>query len=363
MTLNDISEIRLHNQQIQSSRFKNAKDLLAWMGAVQAQDYAMAKWAVGVRLPGSTDLAIEEAFRKGEIIRTHLLRPTWHFVSADDIYWILGLTAPHIKSLLRARHIQLELTETIVNKSKSVVEKALLGGNHLTREELMFQLGNAQINTDGQRAAHLMLLFELDGLVCSGAPKGKKQTYTLLEERVPKSLSFNRDEALAELAKRYFTSHGPATVQDFIWWSGLPVKDARNALEMVKSQFISVETEQQMLWFTDLYQATKTNNQPAYLLPAYDEFIISYRDRSASILAENHKKAISENGIFRPIVVQNGKVTGIWKRVQKKNKILIEIECFHSQIQPANEGLMDATKQFGQFINQDTELTFLPEPG
>lgn len=356
MTLKDISRIRLHNQQIDNSGFKNAQELVAWMGAMQAQDYNMAKWAIGIRLPGSTDPSIEEAFRKGEIIRTHLLRPTWHLVSSSDIYWILELTAPHIKPLLRSRHKQLELSETIINKSKTVIEKVLEGGNHFTREELMFHLQNVHISTEGQRAAHLLLICELDGMICSGAVQEKKQTYTLLEERVLKPLSISREEALAELARRYFTSHGPATIQDFIWWSGLPVKDAKNGLEIVKSGFISAKADQQTLWFTDSISENSILSESVHLLPAYDEFIISYRDRSASILAENHKKAVSENGLFRPIIVVNGQVTGTWKRIQNKGKVRIETDYFQKNNQPSIDLIENASARYEQFLNWKPKL-------
>jgi len=360
MTSEEISATRLQNQQIVATKFRKVQDLVYWMGAMQAQDYAMVKWAIGARLPDATDEIVTEAFRKGEIIRTHLLRPTWHVVSSFDIYWILGLTAPHIKPLLRSRHRDLELSESTINKSKAVVEKSLIGGKHLTREEIMNQLQEAGISTEGQRASHLMLICELDGIVCSGKPKDKKQTYTLLEEWVPKTSSFNREDALAELAKRYFTSHGPATIQDFIWWSGLPVKDAKNALEMVKSGFASEKMEDQIYWCSLSSPTSGTKNKSAYLLPAYDEFIISYRDRTASILADDHKKAISDNGIFRPILVVNGKVVGTWKRQKMKERVLIIPEYFKSITNKKIKQIEFAAKQYSQFLNQETELVNHP---
>lgn len=359
MTPNDIASIRLNNQQIASSNFRRAKDLVAWMGAMQAQDYNMSKWAIGVRLPDSTDQTIEEAFRKGEIIRTHLMRPTWHLVSSADIYWILELTSPHLKPMLRARFNRLELTEAVISKSKSVIEKALSGGNHLTREEIMFQLENAQIAAVNLRASHLMMACELDGIVCSGASKGKNQTYALLSERVPNAIKFSREEALAELARRYFTSHGPATIQDFIWWSGLPVKDAKNGLEMIKSDFSSEKVGQQIRWFSNPILQMESIPESAHLLPAYDEFIISYRDRSASILPEYNKKAISENGLFRPIVVVNGQVNGTWKRTSKKDKVLIEVDYFKIIEQLPENDIKNASERYGQFLNLKPEIILL----
>lgn len=346
----------MHNQQITASKFKRVKDLVAWMGALQAQDYNMAKWAIGIRLPSSTDQSVEDALNNGEIIRTHLLRPTWHIVSSSDIYWMLELTAPHLKPILRARFKQLEISEELVSKSKSVIEKALIGGNHLTRDEIMLQLEKANIEAVNLRLSHLMMACELDGMFCSGAAKGKKLTYALLEERISKPSSVPRSEALAELARRYFTSHGPATLQDFIWWSGLPVKDARSALESVKGEFISAQVSQQTLWFSEPCTPDQIDNESAHLLPAYDEFIISYRDRNASIAAKNHKNAISDNGIFRPILVANGQIKGIWKRTQKKEKVLIEPEYFEANEPLSNELIEKASAHYSHFLNCKTEI-------
>jgi len=356
MTLSNISEIRLQNQQIAKHNFKSVQDLVHWMGAIQAQDYNMAKWAIGTRLPNVTEQNIEEAFRKGEIIRTHLLRPTWHIVSSTDIHWLLKLTAPHIKSLLRSRHRELELDETTINKSKSIIENSLVGGNHLTREEICTQLKNAQISTEGQRAPHLLMICELDGIICSGSPKGKKQTYALLEERVAKPTSLIREESLAKLAGKYFTSHGPATIQDFIWWSGLPVRDAKNALESIKPELVKINTNQQTYWMSDSMPKIKTRPETSFLLPAYDEFIISYRDRSPSLLAEHHQKAISENALFRPIIVEDGRITGIWKKTQKKDHAIIEISHFSMDKQLIHQLPEHAAKRYGSFLNQKAEI-------
>lgn len=158
MNITDLAKIRLISQQIVGSKFSNPKNVLDRMGAIQAQDYGMAKWAIGIRLPGSNDDKISAAIDKGEILRTHLLRPTWHFVSNDDIYWILELTARRIKRSFKSRHIQLGLTKTILRKSNSVIEKALKGGNHLTREELIVELGKAKIGTNDNRASHIFCL-------------------------------------------------------------------------------------------------------------------------------------------------------------------------------------------------------------
>ena len=357
MRLSDIAALRLVNQQIAESRFTTVKDLVGWMGAMQAQDYAMAKWAIGVRLPNSTEQVIETAIDNGEIIRTHLLRPTWHLVSADDIYWLIELTAPNIKASVKSRHNQLGLSETIIAKSKSIFENTLRGGKHITREELVAELRKAGIATDENRAYHLFAQAELDGILCSGATRNGKQTYALLEERVPKTRTLDKDATLAALARKYFSSHGPATLQDFTWWSGLSASNAKLALELVKSDFISEIIDSQTYWFPDFSAIPKIDHKAVYLLPAYDEFIISYKDRSASLLFENHNKTVSNNGIFRPVIVVDGQVMGTWKRVIKKGKVIVETELFNLLNQTTISLIEKAAIPYGHFLGKQVEFT------
>lgn len=355
MTLNNIPHIRLVSQQLTTTTYKTAKEVVGWMGAMQAQDLAMAKWAIGIRLPNSTQKNIDEAINKGEIIRTHVLRPTWHFVSSDDIYWMLELTAPQIKTIAKSRHATLGLTADVLKKANMLIIKALSGGKHLTREALMAILNKAKITTDIYRSSHIMLCAELDGIVCSGAAQGNKPTYALLSERVKQKKSLTREEALAQLAQRYFVSHCPATLQDFIWWSGLSVKDARHGLEMVKSNFITETIGTETYWLTNTFNISK-NKSSLYLLPAFDEFIISYRNRSASLPLDHHKKAISSNGIFRPVIVLNGQVIGLWKRAIKKDKLSIEANLFQSQHKSIIKLIEEAAEKFESFLDKKISI-------
>ena len=356
MTINDLAKIRLLSQQIVGSKFNNAKDVLDWMGAIQAQDYGMAKWAVGTRLPDSNDNIISAAIDEGEILRTHLLRPTWHFVSNDNIYWILDVTAQQVKNSFKSRHIQLGLTNTILRKSNSVMEKALNGGNHLTREELIVELGKVKIATNDNRASHIFAWAELEGLICSGATKGGKQTYAILEERVPRRKPINKEEALATLAQKYFSSRCPATLQDFVWWSGLTVSHAKKALEMAAPKFIPVTYNSEVYWFTPSFSVPKAPIDEVYLLPAFDEFIISYKDRSAALPKETHKKAVSNNGIFRPVIVVNGQVAGIWKRTVNKDKVALEAVFFESPNKTISSKVKEAAIQYGHYLDKQIEV-------
>jgi hypothetical protein len=348
----DIARLRLVSQQIAGSKLKTVQEIVGCLGAMQAQDYAMVKWAIGVRLPGSANSAIEAAINKGKIIRTHLLRPTWHFASADDIRWMLELTGPLIRSSMIGRHREMGLTSSVLGKSYAIMEKAMSGGVHLTREELIAELGKAKIATAGGLASHLFLSAESEEIICSGVLKDGKQTYALLDEWVPKTKSLPKEEALAKLAARYFDGHGPATVPDFIWWSGLPVRSARKALESVKRDFISETIDDQTYWFSGSLSAVKPAQKSVFLLPAFDEFLISYKNRRASLPHENHHKAVSNNGVFRPIIVVDGRVTGIWKRTIVKDKSTLQKTFFERPDKPTAALIDKAAAQYSRFVEK-----------
>ena len=353
MNLQEIANLRLVNQQIAGTKFTSAKELVAWMGAIQAQDALMVKWAVGVRLPKATEKDVEAALDRGEILRTHVLRPTWHIVSAGDLRWMLSLTAPRIQAVMKSRHSELGLDAGTLSKSRKMIEKTLRGGRHATRETLIRALEQARIATDENRASHLFAAAELEGLICSGKTQQGKQTFALLEEWVPPSPPIERDEALARLATRYFVSHGPATLEDFTWWSGLTVSDARRALESVKAELLSAAAEEKTHWFA------KTRVQPketAFLLPAFDEFLISYKDRSATITLEHQKRAFSSNGIFHPVIAVDGRAVGVWKRTLKRDQVQVQAEYFVPITSAAQRQIEAEAIRYGVFLGK---LSFL----
>jgi hypothetical protein len=324
------------------------------MGAT-AQDYPMAKWAIGLRLPKATDESVESAINTGEILRTHLLRPTWHFVAAEDIYWLLELSAPQIKAAQRSRDRQLELTEEVYSKSNRIIEKALSEGNHLSREELVANLSSANIATDQNRASHLLMRAELEKIICSGVIRNGRPTYALLSERVRSGRNLTSEEALFELAERYFTSRCPATNEDFAWWSGLPAGCVRQALDMVKDIFHIEELHgKSYILPTNFIQAV-IYGPTTFLLPPYDEFILSYADRSASITREleSHLKEISDRGLFKPIIVMDGRVIGAWKRTIGKGSITIEVNPFYGHDLTSGDAIQVAAGQYATFVNKE----------
>ncbi|HRX10531.1 MAG TPA: winged helix DNA-binding domain-containing protein [Draconibacterium sp.] len=353
MDLDDIAMLRLYNQQIAAPVFKTVNEIVSWLGAVQAQDYNMSEWAVGVRLPGSTTETVKSAINSGEIIRTHVLRPTWHLVSAADIYWMLELSAPQIRSLSRSRDKELGLTETAINRSNTILEKALRDNRHLTREELVKLLADAGYSNDNNRVSHILIRAEIEGIITSGKIRNGKQTYALLAERVPDKKTMSREEAAIELARRYFTSHGPASLHDFIWWSGLPVKDCRHAVETIKLSFDSEKSGEETYYFAPFITVPKLEKKQVVLLPAYDEFIISYKNRRASLPFENQIRAVLVNGIFRPVIVHNGKVIGIWKRTLKNDNVIPETEYFGSPDKTTKKQVNESLKHYAKFLGKN----------
>jgi len=234
MTRVDLLAQRLHNQKLSSPDNRKPVDVVRWFGAVQSQDFEAAKWALALRMRSATNAAVEDAFNRGEIVRTHLMRPTWHFVAHDDIRWLLALTAPRVNLRCGPNYRKFELDAAVFKRSHRVLENALKNGKSLTRSELRKILNESGVAADDTiRLAHILIRAELDGIVCSGPRIGKQFTYALFEERASAAKKIDRDEALAKLTRRYFGSHGPAGLQDFAWWSGLSAAEAKRGLELV----------------------------------------------------------------------------------------------------------------------------------
>ncbi len=350
MTPLNIARHRLYNQHLASTTFEKPSDVVGWLGAVQAQEYAGAKWAVAQRTKGITEAAIEQAFADGAILRTHLLRPTWHFVTPADIRWMLTLTAPRVNVVNAYYYRKLRLNDSVFAQSNAVLAKALQGGKQLMRSELasvLQQAGITRVTDDRLRLPYIMMRAELDGIICSGALRGKQHTYALLNERIPQAKTLERDEALAELARRYFTSHGPATLKDYIWWSGLLASEARAGLEMIKSQFAQEVVAGKTYWFPPNVPTPKEVSPTAHLLPAYDEYTIAYKDHSNVLDPQYLKQVISANGI---VIIIDGHIVGTWKRTFKKDTVVIALSPFTALTKAENRAVVVAAQQYGAFL-------------
>ena len=351
MTASELCALRLRNQALDASVFSGPAEVVTHMGAMQAQDYAMALWAVGTRLPGSTESLVQQALDQGLILRTHVLRPTWHLVHAADIRWMLQLSAPHINSGIASALRKLELNEAIFLKSNNILGNALADGRHLTREELAPVLEKNGIALSGLRLLHLFFRAELDGLICSGIPRGKNNTYALLEQRVPAQSPLSREEALARLCLRYFSSHGPATLADFSWWSGLPLTEARKGLQSVQNQLHEVIFESESYFFTESVPYLKNTAGNTLLLPAFDEYLIAYKKRGLFLPEAHTREVITGNGIFRPLILHEGQARGTWKRTRKKTRTEMDYRFFAPEFKLKKSLLQAAEKAYHTFLH------------
>jgi hypothetical protein len=353
----DIIRQRLHNQKLSSTTFKGPQEVVKWLGVVQSQDYGAAKWAVAQRARGITDASMDQALADGTILRTHILRPTWHFVTPEDIRWMLKLTAPRILAVSATYFRKLELDHAIFKKSNAILTRALEGGKQLTRTELTSILKKSNIASDDLlRFTYLIIHAELHGVICSGARRGKQFTYALFDERAPKSKMLKKEEALAELAKRYFQSHGPATLKDYTWWSGLTATDAKSGLEMIKSTLQHEVSDDKTYWFSGS-STSKEKGPLAYLLPNYDEYTVSYTDRSA-IYDTKHNTKLDARGnfLFNNVIVINGQVAGTWKRTIAKNSVIVGLNPFFPLSKPEKQAVDKAIDQLGTFLNMSVIL-------
>jgi hypothetical protein len=329
ITLEEIARARLRNQRLVGEQLDTPADIVRWLGAVQSQDFPAAKWALGLRLKDVDEAAIDHAFNEGAILRTHVLRPTWHFVMPEDIRWLLKLTGPRIIAASGGQYRRKGLDGPIFTRSNRTLVRALEGGKALTRTALVAALKDANIQADNLGYMLLMMRAELDGLICSGPRRGKQFTYMLLDERAPAIDHFNRDQALRELGARYFASRGPATPYDFSWWSGLTVGDARHTIEMLGKELERIDVDGRAYYFDARLTQLDDASHSVLLLPIYDETIVAYKDRSGYLqrLAAS-RTPLPENIVFNHTILLDGQIVGIWKRSASTRALTIEPTLF-----------------------------------
>ena len=348
MTNNYLAVKRMYNQQIIDSRFNQPEDVVTYMVAMQAQDYAGAQWAIGLRMTNAKNHIIEKALNEGKILRTHLLRPTWHFVSPADIRWLLTLTAPHIHAASVTMNKKFELNDKLFTKSNEILAKALQNNTQLTRPEIDNLLKQAGIATNDTRLSLLLIRAELDQVICSGARSGKQFSYVSLDDRAPLTPPLSHEEALAKLAAGYFNSRGPATLHDFAYWAGLTITDARIGLENVKSNLADEVIDGKTYWMSGDQEINTQQKNKAYLLPMYDEFAIAYKDRNAMVNPLYLTQAM--HVIFDAVIVVDNQVVGTWRRTIKKNSADICLNLFGKLNKTKTTAVEIASKKYQKFL-------------
>lgn len=355
---------RMVHQRLLEPGFTRPAEVVGWLGAVQSQDYEGAKWALGLRAPGLTAASVDAAFDAGEILRTHLMRPTWHFVLPEDLRWMLALTAPRLNRKMATYDRRLELDEEVYARSNAAIRAALEGGKSLTRQELAGKLREAGIEPGGvQRLAHLMMRAEQDAVICSGPKRGKQFTYALLDERLAgPQRRLEGEEAIAELARRFFQSHAPATLHDFAWWSGLTVAGGRAALDLLRPRLEQVELDGKTYYLPHSVDVSGWRSPVVHLLPNYDEAVGSYADHDFST-DPRYRHAWDE--IYGPgfrkyshLLLVDGLLAGVWRRAPRKNGLEIGIRPFGALTGAETRALMDCARRYEEFLGSPVDVVF-----
>jgi len=359
-TPTELLSARLHHQQLIDPKRRQPAEVVSLLCAVQAQDYPAAKWAIGLRSAGCQDPDVEQAFNDGLILRTHVLRPTWHFVTPNDIRWLLALSAPRIHAANAYYYRQSELDAKTFAKSCAMLHRTLEGGKTLTRAELAVYLERAKVPAAGLKLAYIMMHAELEGVICSGPRRGKQFTYALLDERAPDARTLDRQEALSELARRYFASHGPATVRDFAWWAGLTIKEAQQGVESNGKMLEPTTIDGRVYWTAEGTNGSSTRSSGALLLPNYDEYLIAYRDRTPVVDSARAANIVARsNGAFANHLVLDGRLAGSWSRTLKAGSVLIEVAPYIKLNAAQTRAVRAAADCYGEFLGLPATLSLV----
>ena len=348
VTIQMIIRHRLEKQMLARSLFDRPSDVVTWFGAVQAQDYLGALWAVGQRSRDAVESDVELALAERAIVRTWPMRGTLHFVAADDVRWLLELLNPRIiqRHALRLRR-EFELDDAALSRCRRILTKALRGGSPLTRSRLYDTLEYGGISPAGQRGIHILGRLAQEGLICFGPRQGKQHTFVLLDEWLPEGRGLLRDEALAELALRYFTSHGPATLRDLVWWSGLTVRDVQAGIHSVERRLQREEIGGESYWFSPAEGTSQRTNSLTHLLPPFDEYLVGYKNRAA-VLEPRH--AVRLYALLSPVMEIDGRIVGTWGRRLARGMVTVALAPFR-HLSLAEKGAMArAVARYGKFL-------------
>jgi len=353
-----ITRRRMRNTRLTGTGFSSPEEAVGWHLAMQAQDYGPAKWSIGQRSKGLMDADLDEALAAGSIVRTHVLRPTWHFVARDDLRWLLALSGPRVQQGNAGRYRELGLDARTRARAEKVIVSALEGGNRLTRREIAAVLDDSGIDRSGQRMPYFLSHCELEAVIGSGGLAGKQQTYALLDERVPAGGRFDRDDALVELVRRYLTSHGPATVKDMSWWSGLTMADLRRGLELLGEEVRSEEADGMVLWSIASDDSPPSAARGVQLLQTYDELVVGYTESRfmGDSGAEKARAAWSDRTYPSGVLLLNGRIGGHWRRTIERTEVPIEVHLYQKPKLADTKALGAAAARLGRVLGMSGTL-------
>jgi hypothetical protein len=360
MNAKEVARRRIGNSRLTGDRFSAPDAVVRWHLAMQAQEYGPAKWSIGQRSTGVDDADVDAALIEGTIVRTHVLRPTWHFVARDDIRWLLALSGPRVRQGNAGRYRQLGLDARTLSRAEKVVTSALEGGNRLTRDDLATAFGRSKLDPGGQRMPYLLMHCELVGLIGSGGRDGKQQTYALLDERVPADpRPRDRDDALVELVRRYLASHGPATVKDLSWWSGFTMTDIRHALDLLGEEVANDEVDGLSLWSSS---SERSRRPPAaggaHFLQTYDELVVGYTESRfhGEAGGDLARRAWNDRTYPTGVFLLRGTVAGHWRRTIDPKRIRVAIHTYADVTAADERSLQAGINRLGRFAGLPVEV-------
>lgn len=356
MPIRAITRLRLAAQQIDRPRLTEAADLVRWMGAVQAQDALGSRWAIGLRLRGAVESDIEDAVAARTIVRTWPMRGTLHYVPAADARWMLRLLTPRVIARSAGRYRELGLEAADFRRAETALARALDGGRRLTRAEAYDVLRRGRVSPEGQRGIHILGHLAQHGVLCLGPRQGKQATFVLLEEWLPSSPVLPRDQALATLAERYFASHGPATRHDFAWWAGLRLGDAEAAIGLAGARIRGETHEDGRPWFScpSSPPPPRRRKPSAALLPAWDEYVVAYKDRTALDPPAGSKERMSTVGVS--LLTIDGRIRGAWRRSLAAATVRVSVDLWTPVTRDEREAVETAARRYGRFLGLAVQL-------
>ena len=361
----EIARLRLRRQHLTGSPLPTPEAVVGWLGAVQAQEFGVAKWSIAQRCRGRiTSADLDRALGEGRILRTHALRSTWHFVLPADLRWLLMLIGPRVRARMASYYWRNGLTDAVFARSQAVLREALAGGRQLVRKEIAAAFVRGRVATDGLRLRFLLLQAELDLIVCSGALRGKHQTFALVDDLVPPAPPLAEDAALAELARRYFSSHGPATLKDFLWWSSLTAAQARRAVQLLERKGLRrLEAGGRTHWMLEPPARRAPAGTPVHLLQAFDEYIIGYTESRKVLAVAGQPHAPSGAPRHSNVLTRDGQTIGFWRTVLDAAQAVVHVHLTRPIDAATQSALEDELERYGQFLQLPLRLLTKPRVG
>lgn len=357
MAIAEITRLRLWNQRLVGRSFNSPADVVRWFGALQSQDLASSLYAIGLRLRDASQARVEQAIADRLIVRSWPMRRTIHCMVAEDARWMVRLLAPRHNARRASYYRKAGITNGGLERAGKVIHSSLAGGKQLTRSELYRELNAAGIATSvaagAMRGLHILVHWAQAGFICIAARKGKQPTFALFEEWSPAARGLSGDEAMAELAKRYFQSHGPATVRDFAWWAGLTLTEARRGLRLIAHSLERLTVEGADYWHTGGARPAKGPKHSVLLLPAFDEYTVAYADRTAA--ADAGVLARINHGIA-PNIIINGRIAGTWQRTISNQRVVVTHKPLRRLTRNERACLAEAVERYGKFIDKRTSV-------